>query len=44
MNKTKSEIKDIKVDGNTIRFINVCKGEEDEANIIIESRKVVKNK
>ena len=34
MTKTQPEIKDIKVDGNTVRFINVRKG----TNIVIESK------
>ena len=37
MTKTKPEIRDIEVDGNTIRFINVRKGEKGEPSIVIES-------
>ena len=37
MNRTKPKITDIEVDGNTVRFVNVRKGEENEASIIIES-------
>ena len=44
MSKTKSEIKDIEVDGDTVRFINVRKGKEDEPSIVIESKRVVNTK
>jgi len=37
MNKPTPEIKDIEVDGNTVRFVNVRKGEEGEPSIVIES-------
>ena len=36
--------KDIHIDGNIIRFINIRKGEEDEPSIVIESGKVKKKK
>ena len=42
MNKTKPKIKDIEVDDNTVRFINVRKGGENEPSIIIESGRVKK--
>lgn len=32
--------KDIKIDGNIVRFINVRKGEEGESTIVIESKKI----
>ena len=44
MKKIKLEIRNVEADGNTIRFINVRKGEEDEQSIVIESRRVVNNK
>ena len=37
MNKNMPKIKDIEVDGNTVRFINVRKGEAHEPSIVIES-------
>ena len=37
MSKQKHKITDIEVDGNTVRFINVCKGKAHEPMIIIES-------
>lgn len=40
MNKTKPEIKDIEVDGNIVRFVNVHKGEENEPSIVIESGRI----
>lgn len=37
MNKNNAEIKDIEVDGNIIRFINVRKGKEGVPSIVVES-------
>jgi len=33
------DIKDIEIDGNIIRFINIRKGKENEPSIVIESRR-----
>ena len=44
MNKTKPEITDIKVDGNTVRFVNVRKGKENEPSIVIESGEMEEEK
>lgn len=33
MNKNQTEIKDIKVDGNTVRFVNIRKGKKREPSI-----------
>jgi hypothetical protein len=30
MKKTKPEVQDIEVDGNTVRFINACAGKAEE--------------
>ena len=40
MKKTKPKTKDIEVDGNTVRFINTHKGEENEPSIVIESWRI----
>ena len=40
MNKNTPKIKDIEIDGNTVRFINVRKGEENELSIVVESGRV----
>ena len=37
MIETKPEIKDIEVDSNTVRFINVREGKKEEPSIVIES-------
>ena len=42
MNQIKPKTKDIEVDGNTVRFINVRKGEENEPSIVIKSGRVKK--
>lgn len=44
MNKNKPEIKDIEVDGNTVRFINVRKGKKNEPSIVIETGEMEEEK
>ena len=40
MNKNKQKIKDVEVDGNTVRFINVRKGKAHEPSIVIETGRI----
>ena len=44
MNKTKPKTEDIKIDGNTVRFINVRKGKKNEPSIVIESGEMKEEK